>query len=68
MFIVRPDEIPLGVAKGWMYQQELNLKYIAITRAKKELIYDKDWREDDLKAVAESMGIQKPMPSVTMGV
>lgn len=46
VFIVRPDEIPLGVAKGWMYQQELNLKYIAITRAKKELVYDIMWRED----------------------
>ncbi len=48
VFIVRPDEIPLGVSKGWMYQQELNLKYIAITRAKKELVYDVMWREDDL--------------------
>jgi len=48
VFIVRPDEIPLGVSKGWMYQQELNLKYIAITRAKKELVYDVMWREDEI--------------------
>lgn len=69
VFIVRPDEIPLGVAKGWMYQQEMNLKYIAITRAKNELIYDVDWREDDLSAISESMGIKKPesVPSLTMG-
>src|SRR5579859_5985404 len=68
VFIVRPDEIPLGVAKGWMYQQEMNLKYIAITRAKNELIYDVDWREDDLTAISESMGIKKPesVPSLTM--
>jgi len=57
VFIVRPDEIPLGVSKGWMYQQELNLKYIAITRAKQELIYDHLWREDDIHSIAETEGI-----------
>lgn len=55
VFIVRPDEIPLGVSKGWMYQQELNLKYIAITRAKKELIYDILWREDEIGLSTDSL-------------
>jgi len=59
VFIVRPDEIPLGVSKGWMYQQELNLKYIAITRAKNELVYDYDWREDDIHSIAETEGISR---------
>jgi DNA helicase-2/ATP-dependent DNA helicase PcrA len=58
VFIVRPDEIPLGVSKGWMYQQELNLKYIAITRAKKELIFDMEWREDDIHQIAEREGMK----------
>lgn len=71
VFIVRPDEIPLGVSKGWMYQQEMNLKYIAITRAKKELVYDVEWREDDIhQMVSESAGItrsSKKEPSISMG-
>lgn len=62
VFIVRPDEIPLGVSKGWMYQQEMNLKYIAITRAKRELVYDVEWREDDIHhSVSESAGVTRPV-------
>lgn len=41
IFILVPDKLPL-VWKGqkeWQYEQEMNLKYVAITRAKKELIW-----------------------------
>lgn len=71
VFIVRPDEIPLGVSKGWMYQQELNLKYIAITRAKKELVYDVEWREDQVHESVANTGMTRNSKSklekVTMG-
>ncbi|MEM4359837.1 MAG: ATP-dependent helicase [Candidatus Bilamarchaeaceae archaeon] len=40
VFIVRPDLLPFPKAKeGWQFEQEMNLKYVAITRAKKELIW-----------------------------
>lgn len=67
VFIVRPDEMPLGVSKGWMYQQELNLKYIAITRAKKELIFDVDWRETDIKTMVDEKNATKTEKPVTIG-
>lgn len=54
VFIVRPDEIPMRVGQAWMYQQELNLKYIAITRAKLELIYDEEWTEVDAELMIEN--------------
>ena len=41
VFIILPEDIPL-TWKGqqdWEYQQEMNLKYVAITRAKKELYF-----------------------------
>ena len=46
VFIARPDKLPLPVSKAWQYKQEMNLKYVAITRAKKELIFDNDWKDD----------------------
>ena len=45
VFIVRPDLLPFPNTRGWQYAQELNLAYVAITRAKLELIYDKDWTD-----------------------
>lgn len=45
VFIVRPDNLPMKVGKAWEYQQEQNLHYVAITRAKKELIYDYNWKD-----------------------
>lgn len=47
VFIIMPKDMPLGSALPWQYQQELNLKYIAITRAKRELIYDHKWKVND---------------------
>jgi DNA helicase-2/ATP-dependent DNA helicase PcrA len=71
VFIVRPDEMPMGVSKGWMYQQEMNLKYIAITRAKRELVYDVEWREDHVHESVTETGLTKTnkskMERVSMG-
>jgi DNA helicase-2/ATP-dependent DNA helicase PcrA len=64
VFIIKPLDMPLGVSKGWMYQQEMNLKYIAITRAKRELVIDKDWSEDDPTPVTG--GTNTAMSTVTM--
>lgn len=47
VFIVMPKDMPMRTSQPWQYQQEMNLKYIAITRAKNELIYDMDWAVDD---------------------
>lgn len=47
VFIIMPKDMPLRSSQPWQYQQEMNLKYIAITRAKNELIYDNDWTVDD---------------------
>lgn len=49
--IIAPDKLPL-MWKGqleWQFQQELNLKYVAVTRAKKEL-YILDIAEKELLA------------------
>lgn len=46
VFIVRPDLIPLPNTKSWQYAQEMNLAYVAITRAKTELIYDRVWTDE----------------------
>lgn len=47
VFIVKPELLPMKVSKGWQYAQELNLQYVAITRARLELIYDKEWDRTD---------------------
>lgn len=40
VFFLLPDIIPSKYAtQPWQIEQEMNLKYVAITRAKKELIY-----------------------------
>jgi superfamily I DNA/RNA helicase len=51
VFIARPDKIPLKVSSKWEKDQELNLEYVAITRAKKELIYDHEWTDEDPKDI-----------------
>ena len=47
VFIIRPDLLPMQNVKGWQYIQEKNLEYVAITRAKLELIYDKTWSDEE---------------------
>jgi DNA helicase-2/ATP-dependent DNA helicase PcrA len=47
VFIIRPDKIPLPNSKKWQYVQEKNLEYVAITRAKTELIYDHEWTDEE---------------------
>jgi superfamily I DNA/RNA helicase len=46
VFIVRPDLLPLPNTRSWQYIQEKNLEYVAITRARLELIYDNNWKDE----------------------
>ena len=44
VFIIRPDLLPMtNVRMGWEHIQEKNLEYVAVTRAKRELVYDMDY-------------------------
>ena len=47
VFIVRPDLLPMQTAKPWQYIQEKNLQYVAYTRAKLDLIFDRDWMDEN---------------------
>lgn len=46
VFIIRPDLLPMTNVKPWQYLQEKNLEYVAYTRAKLELIFDKNWTDE----------------------
>ncbi len=46
VFIVRPDLLPMQNVKDWQYVQEKNLEYVAYTRAKLELIFDREWSDE----------------------
>ena len=46
VFIIRPDLLPMQNVKPWQYIQEMNLYYVAITRAKLELIFDRNWTDE----------------------
>jgi len=46
VFIIRPDLLPLPNSRSWQAMQEKNLEYVAITRAKLELIYDRTWTDE----------------------
>ena len=45
VFIARPDILPMNASTRWQADQEKNLEYVAITRAKNELIYDRKWTD-----------------------
>ena len=47
VFIVRPDLLPMQTSKAWQAIQEKNLEYVAITRAKLELVYDNEWTNEE---------------------
>jgi DNA helicase II / ATP-dependent DNA helicase PcrA len=47
VFIIRPDLLPMKNVRSWQAIQEKNLEYVAITRAKLELIYDREWSDED---------------------
>jgi len=47
VFIIRPDLLPLPNARTWQWVQEKNLEYVAITRAKLELVYDRTWTDEE---------------------
>jgi hypothetical protein len=49
VFIARPDLMPLPCSRGWQMAQEKNLAYVAITRAKHELIYDNEWTDEKME-------------------
>jgi len=46
VFIIRPDLLPMQTPKPWQAIQEKNLQYVAITRARLELIYDHNWSDE----------------------
>jgi superfamily I DNA/RNA helicase len=49
VIILLPDKLPLKFPhqQEWQEKQEMNLKYVAITRARKELIFI-DLKENEL--------------------
>ncbi len=58
VFILRPDALPLvrPEQQPWQLEQEMNLKYVAYTRAKESLFIVADCAEDtplETKAAAE---------------
>ena len=47
VFIIRPDLLPMKAIKEWQTIQEKNLVYVAYTRAKLELIFDRKWTDEE---------------------
>jgi len=47
VFIIRPDLLPMKNVKSWQYIQEKNLEYVAYTRSRLELIFDRNWCDEN---------------------
>lgn len=47
VFIIKPDKIKIPTKIPEMWEQEINLEYIAYTRAKVNLIFDNEWDDED---------------------
>jgi len=47
VFIVRPDLLPMKSNKPWQHLQEKNLEYVAYTRAKLDLVFDRKWTDEE---------------------
>lgn len=47
VFIVRPDLLPMANTRTtWQFLQEKNLEYVAYTRSRLELIFDRQWTDE----------------------
>lgn len=46
VFIIRPDLLPMQTSKAWQAIQEKNLQYVAYTRARHDLIFDREWTDE----------------------
>ena len=50
VFIIRPDLLPMKTArKPWQIIEERNITYVALTRAKHELVYDHEYDKPEEK-------------------
>ena len=38
VWVIKPEVIPHPRAKGWQLEQEWNILYVAVTRARRELV------------------------------
>lgn len=46
VFVIRPDLLPMQTPKAWQAMQEKNLEYVAYTRARHDLIFDREWMDE----------------------
>lgn len=64
IFVVRFDALPSQFAtQSWQLQQETNLSYVLVTRAKKELVFIDDWVDLESKNLANLKSIEKYIPN-----
>lgn len=78
VFILKPEKLPLRWKnqQAWQYSQEMNLLYVALTRAKKTLVFlgglpDPCQREEDVQPELEALdaaqdAIQEEMDFATL--
>ena len=70
IFLLQPNDLPLTWEgqQNWQLQQEQNLLYVALTRAKAELILvgEPDWLADDAKATSKQVPEEQDSPVLTL--